>query len=385
MEIVSSSDLSHTSKVVEPTQKVSQNSFRGMKPTAEVESVFLDRSPTGKHPTPVVKERVQKAVSREELITRTKNIFDALREVWTTFVKNLKTKKEPLVLSMDSNIKTRWDLFIMLLATYNCYQIPLDIAFEPALFNTTAFRIINGIIDFLFFIDICISFRTTYLDERTGFEVRKPKLLAINYLKGQFTIDVLATIPFDSFAELILGKAGFFKAFGVLKLVRVLRLSRIITYLRSKEEVKALLKLVKLIFYLMLYLHCFACVWWLVVKEKKTWISTLFFSDGSKWYFTYKASTVTQYAICLHASIVLATGNDCGPKDRSQLLVTTAGIFLGAIINANIFGELAVLITSLQTKDNDYQQKMTQVNTTIANLKLPLDLTDRIRDFVIAN
>jgi len=65
--------------------------------------------------------------------------------------------------------------------------------------------------------------------------------------------------------------------------------------------------------------------------------------------------------------------------------VTTAGIFLGAIINANIFGELAVLITSLQTKDNDYQQKMTQVNTTIANLKLPLDLTDRIRDFVIAN
>lgn len=133
----------------------------------------------------------------------------------------------------------------------------------------------NGIIDFIFFLDICISFRTTYLDERTGLEVRQTKLLAISYLKGQFTIDVLATIPFDTLAELILGKAGFFKAFGALKLVRVLRLSRIITYLRSKEEIKALLKLVKLIFYLMLYLHCFACAWWMVIKEKRTWIQKL--------------------------------------------------------------------------------------------------------------
>ncbi len=104
---------------------------------------------------------------------------------------------------------------------------------------------------------------------------------------------MLATIPFDTLAELILGKAGFFKAFGALKLVRVLRLSRIITYLRSKEEIKALLKLIKLIFYLMLYLHCFACAWWLVVKEKKTWISTLFYGNGSNWYFTYHTSTIT--------------------------------------------------------------------------------------------
>ena len=78
-------------------------------------------------------------------------------------------KREPLVLAMDSPLKTRWDLFVMILATYNCYQIPLDIAFEPDIFNSAAFTILNALIDFLFFVDICISFRTTYLDERTGF------------------------------------------------------------------------------------------------------------------------------------------------------------------------------------------------------------------------
>jgi len=92
--------------------------------------------------------------------------------------------REPWVLSIDSPVKTRWDLFVMVLATYNCFQIPVDVAFEPAIFGTSPFSILNGLVDLIFFIDICISFRTTFLDERTGFEVRKTKLLAINYLKG---------------------------------------------------------------------------------------------------------------------------------------------------------------------------------------------------------
>lgn len=83
--------------------------------------------------------------------------------------------------------------------------------------------------------------------------------------------------------------------------------------------------------------------------------------------------------------MILMTGNDIGPRSTLQIIVGALGLFLGAVINANIFGELAVLITSLSSKNNDFQNKMTQVNTTIANLKLPKELTDRIRDFVIAN
>ena len=45
-------------------------------------------------------------------------------------------------------------------------------------------------------------------------------------------------------------------------------------------------------------------------------------------------------------------------------------MFLGAIINANVFGELAVLLTSLSENDNAFQMKMTQVNTTMNNLRI---------------
>ncbi len=59
------------------------------------------------------------------------------------------------------------------------------------------FKILDGLIDFIFFIDIIINFRTTFIHPRTGDEESKPKVIAKNYLKGRFWIDLLASIPFD--------------------------------------------------------------------------------------------------------------------------------------------------------------------------------------------
>lgn len=123
------------------------------------------------------------------------------------------------------------------------------------------------VIDICFVVDIVIAFRTTYIDLHTGQEEFNVKALAKNYLKFQFWIDFLATVPFDSIAEVILGEAGLFKFLGALKLVRVLRLNRIIIYLRTTMEVKETLKLIQIIFYLIMYVHCFGCMWWLLVSD----------------------------------------------------------------------------------------------------------------------
>jgi hypothetical protein len=42
----------------------------------------------------------------------------------------------------------------------------------------------------------------------------------------------------------------------MLKLLRVLRLGRIITYMNSTDEIKLSLKLLKVFFFLVMYLHC---------------------------------------------------------------------------------------------------------------------------------
>lgn len=51
-----------------------------------------------------------------------------------------------------------------------------------------------------------------------------------------------------------------------LKLVRILRLSKLIDYLNSSDDFKLTLKLVKMMFFLILYLHLSACLWIFVCK-----------------------------------------------------------------------------------------------------------------------
>lgn len=69
----------------------------------------------------------------------------------------------------------------MIIAVYNCLTIPFIASFDPPLSDVyTAF---DYIIDVIFAIDVVISFRTTYVNSRTGLEVFKWYLIAWNYLK----------------------------------------------------------------------------------------------------------------------------------------------------------------------------------------------------------
>lgn len=145
----------------------------------------------------------------------------------------------------------------MILAIFNCFAIPVDVAFEPAFMDTWYFLLINSVIDFIFLLDLIINFRTTFIHEKTGKEIIEPREIALTYLEGRFWIDLLATIPFDTFAELIIGSksSSFLSIFSLLKLVRVLRLNRIISIMKVANEVKLSLKLMKLIFFLTMYIH----------------------------------------------------------------------------------------------------------------------------------
>ena len=97
----------------------------------------------------------------------------------------------------NDNFKSKWDLLIMFGALFNSYFVPLTVAFDGELLHSLTFLILNSIIDFIFFLDIIVSFRTVFIDQK-GNECGVGKLMAINYLRTTFIIDVLATVPFDT-------------------------------------------------------------------------------------------------------------------------------------------------------------------------------------------
>jgi len=85
----------------------------------------------------------------------------------------------------------------MIVSIWNCFMIPVDIAFQPPALEGLLAVVINYIIDVIFGIDIVLNFRTSYIIEATGVELFQPSLIALHYLKGRFFIDLVATVPFD--------------------------------------------------------------------------------------------------------------------------------------------------------------------------------------------
>ena len=69
--------------------------------------------------------------------------------------------KLPIVKQNDQ-IKVNWDGLIIILALYNCFSVPVKVAFSPDTLDNLWFLIFDILIDICFFTDILIGFRTTY-------------------------------------------------------------------------------------------------------------------------------------------------------------------------------------------------------------------------------
>jgi heme/copper-type cytochrome/quinol oxidase subunit 4 len=125
---------------------------------------------------------------------------------------------------------------------------------------------------------VIVNFRTTYTDARTNNEIVDQKMIAKNYLKGRFWIDIFASLPFDQMVEPFLpggGSSTVLQTLGILKLARLLRLSRLIAFLNLKDDVKISLKLFRVLFFIVLYIHVAGCMWFFIVKDNEEWIPPL--------------------------------------------------------------------------------------------------------------
>ena len=101
------------------------------------------------------------------------NLDDDQREIY---------KNSWFLFRNGDRFKTNWDLLIMILAIWNWFIIPFEVSFEPEFTRTVYFKISNNIIDFLFFGDIIVNFRTSFINSRTGEEVFSTSKIAINYI-----------------------------------------------------------------------------------------------------------------------------------------------------------------------------------------------------------
>lgn len=156
----------------------------------------------------------------------------------------------------------------------------------------------------------------------------------------------------------------------------MLRLNKIIQFLNVEEDIKASLKLTKMILFLVIYIHFFTCIWWMIIENSdEPWIPPKDMIMGENYfYILYESSILQKYTACLQCTVMLMLGTDMQPRDQFQTTVAGIGIFMGGIINANIFGELAVIFSSIGKAEKQTQNELAMMNTAMINLKLPSEI-----------
>jgi len=80
--------------------------------------------------------------------------------------------------------------------------------------------------------------------------------------------------------------------------------------------------------------------------------------------------------------MLMLGGNDIGPRGSFQLVFITSLLFAGAIINANIFGNIAVLLQQLNRKATKFQEKVENANAAMKNLAIPEKIQEEVHKYL---
>ena len=146
------------------------------------------------------------------------------------------------------------------------------------------------------------------------------------------------------------------------------------------------LRLLKLCFFLALYIHIFGCIWFFFNKlTGEQWIPAQFPAYEKSYNLTsgfYEIYWYEQYSISIYNAILQLCGNDIGPPNFTMIWVGIISLVMGAFMNANILGTIASVFQQMNHSSQKFHDRLDMVNTAMKNLKLPEEIQKSVRDFL---
>jgi hyperpolarization activated cyclic nucleotide-gated potassium channel 2 len=147
-----------------------------------------------------------------------------------------------LIFPTDSK-KMMWDFYILFLLVWTATILPFTIAFTdydeyPILIPLDFF------LDLSFMIDIALTFFTAVKNNETGRYEYRRNVIAINYCRSWFFIDVISTIPWSVIEWT--GDVAVEDEERSIKMMRILRLNKFYKFFRLLR----LMKLIRILKYL---------------------------------------------------------------------------------------------------------------------------------------
>lgn len=297
-----------------------------------------------------------------------------------------KQKFKNLVIHPDNMLRVWWDTIILVLTLYYGFSVPFEFCFidadeEASVVMKTLELVFTG----AFAVDICLAFCTAFTatdGPRKGLLVTDKGKIVSKYVATWFPLDFVSTMPWDnvipeSASESI--NPRVFKALRGIKLLRVARVSRLITRFQYRFRLNpAYLRLGVTIIGTVLFWHLIACVYWYISDEtglgSDIWVPPLWYTERG---------VMTKYGRSFMWAICVTTGQgfDIDPQDPIENWFTITSIIGGIFMYTVMIGSVSNALSNMDVQEAGKAQKEDALNDYFTRRGIPEPLQERITDY----
>ncbi|KAL3854945.1 hypothetical protein ACJMK2_014180 [Sinanodonta woodiana] len=297
-------------------------------------------------------------------------------------------KKSRFILVHYGIFKIGWDWMILLCTFYTAVMVPYNAAFtlQFGVFRSSIYS--DVVVEIIFIFDIVLNFRTSFVN-KGGQVVYQARLIAINYIKGWFGLDLLAAIPFDF---LYIFNINTTAPVHLLKVARLLRLARLLQKIDRFSQYGALV-LALLMSMFALVAHWLACIWYAIGNEElntPNWTAGWIYELGERLdnpmtsNRTNKPDSLSCYLAALYftcSSLTSVGFGNVSANTNAEKIFSVCAMIVGALMHAVVFGNVTAIIQRMYARRANFHSKTKDLKDFFHAHHLPKPLKMRMQDY----
>ncbi|XP_069107676.1 voltage-gated delayed rectifier potassium channel KCNH8-like isoform X2 [Argopecten irradians] len=298
-------------------------------------------------------------------------------------------KKSRYVISHYGIFKIGWDWLILLCTFYTAIMVPYNAAFTREK-NHRSSIYSDVLVEGLFMIDIVLNFRTSFVS-KSGQIVYDGRMVAINYIRGWFPLDLLAAIPFDFLYTIDINTNT---PIHLLKVARLLRLARLLQKIDRYSQYSAIV-IAMLMLLFALTAHWLACIWYAIgyhelLNSPAHWTTGWLFElserldDPINHNKTNRPSLMTSYVSALYftcSSLTSVGFGNVSANTNAEKIFSVCAMLVGAMLHAVVFGNVTAIIQRMYARRATYHSRTKDLKDFFRTHHIPKPLKHRMQEY----